>query len=61
MASQLPVAVPLRLGTPATDVGDRFDVCKQRPREDMTTALGPKHIFLNDVNMTEQKGMTVLL
>lgn len=34
MASQLPLAVPLRFGTPAIVVDDRIDIRKQRPRAD---------------------------
>lgn len=34
MASQLPVAVPLRLGTSAIDAGDGVDIQEQRPRAD---------------------------
>lgn len=52
--------MPMLLATASTSAS------KERVRiinlsSEMTTLLGPKHIFLNDVNMTEQKGMTVLL
>lgn len=52
--------LPLLLATASTS-GTKNRVRIINLSSDMTTALGPKHIFLNDVNMTDQKGVTVLL
>jgi len=52
--------LPLMLATASTS-GSKDRVRIVNLSSDMTTALGPKQIFLNDVNMTGQKGMTVLL
>jgi NAD(P)-dependent dehydrogenase (short-subunit alcohol dehydrogenase family) len=52
--------LPLMLATASTSES-KDHVRIVNLSSDMTTALGPKQIFLNDVNMTGQKGMTVLL
>jgi NAD(P)-dependent dehydrogenase (short-subunit alcohol dehydrogenase family) len=52
--------LPLLLATASTS-GTKDRVRIINLSSEMTTLLGPKHILLNDVNMTEQKGMTVLL
>ena len=52
--------LPLMLATASTS-GSKDRVRIVNLSSEMTTLLGPKHINLQDVNMTGQKGMTVLL
>jgi NAD(P)-dependent dehydrogenase (short-subunit alcohol dehydrogenase family) len=52
--------LPLLLTTAST-IQSKGRVRVVNLSSDMATLLGPKQILLEDVNMTDQKGMTVLL
>jgi NAD(P)-dependent dehydrogenase (short-subunit alcohol dehydrogenase family) len=52
--------LPLLLTTAST-IQSKNRVRVVNLSSDMVTLLGPKQILLEDVNMTDQKGMTVLL
>jgi len=51
--------LPLMLKTASTSQNDRVRIVNLS--SDMVTMLGPKHIQTQDVNMTNHKGMNVLL